>query len=294
MHVSGVKLGLCCSRPEGFFRGPAQSSLASAVQFFQVSQADWLDEDELVEGDLLSLEEILILEELEASAADLEQSLEEALENDVTHVLFLSPRTLLPFYSIQALLAMGVDAVSGVSWTWLVGPPGEEPHVFPRIGYYDPEGRPYPYFGWSAPDLFEVDWCGLDCLLLSRRALEEIALPLERIRTREPALRISQCLRSAGVPILIDSSVQCPRVVASPPAAVRRPILLSAPAALADPELTRPRPRLRLVPSPRAWREFSRDNRERRMPSGPLHDPAYRGRDWYRQWVAGLAGGGIY
>jgi hypothetical protein len=288
-QVSGVKLGLCCSRPEGFVKGPARSSLENAVQFFQIVHADSLGEGDLADAEALSLGQ------LDSSAANLEWSLMEALENEVTHVLFLSSRTVFPFYSIQRMVAMEADAVSGISWTWLPGQGGDRPEVFPRLGYFDPEGRPYPYFGWSAPALFEVDWCGLDCLLLSRAALEEIAHPLERIGGREPALRISHCLRSRGVPILVDSSVQCPRMVSIPPGpresgAVKSclfPRYLPSPAARAE-----GCPEVRLVPSPATWREFQRDNLDRQVPLGRAYDPAYRGRSWYRQWVAAVAGAG--
>lgn len=255
--MSGVKLGLCCNRPDGLLLGPAQSSLDNAVHFFHVAEAD----------SPLIRPAHLTLAQLDASAADLERSLEEAVRNDVTHVLFLSSRTLLPFYSIQRLISAGVPAVTGVSWTWMVGLPGEVPEIFPRLGYFDPEGRPYPYFGWSAPSIFEVDWCGLDCLLLSREALEEIAEPLRLIQGKEPALRVSHCLRSGGVPIIVDTMVQCPRLVAP---------------------WDGPFERRRLVPAPRTWRQFSRDCAERNVPRGRVHDPSYRGRAWYRQWVSEL------
>jgi hypothetical protein len=258
--VSAVKLGLCSSRPDGLLSWPAQSSLENAVQFFQVSETG------SVEGGMAA-GECLSLARFDASAADLEQSLREAADNDVTHILFLSPRTLLPFYSLQRLIDMDVSAVTGVSWTWMPG--GEGPDIFPRIGFFDPEGRPYPYFGWTAPGLFEVDWCGLDCLLLSRGALEEIAGPVEWVRGKEPALRISQCLRMLGIPILVDASVQCPRVVSPPLAPCERS-------------------RHRLVPSPRTWREFSRDCPARSVPRGHVFDPAYRGRSWYRDWTAAI------
>lgn len=252
--MSGLKLGLCCSRPECFAESPAQSSLTNAVQFFQVSEAD-----SFLGGRRLTLAQF------DASATDLELGLREAAENDVTHVLFLSPRTLLPVYAIQSLLAMGVSAVSGISWTWMPGQAGDSPEIFPRLGYFDPEGRPFPYFGWCAPNLFEVDWCGLDCLLLSREALEEIAEPLSRVQGREPALRISQCLRSRGIRILIDSSIQCPRAVG-----------MEAP------------PKRKLIPSEYTWREFSKDFPDRRLPRGAHYDPAYRGRAWYREWLASV------
>jgi hypothetical protein len=247
--VSGVKLGLCCSRPEAFHQGLPQSSLENALEFSHFSRSN-----PFLPAEPLSLAR------LDAGAADLEQSIHEAVENEVTHILFLSYRALLPFYSIEKLLSLPVSAASGISWTWMPGQAGETPEVFPRVGYFDPEGRPYPYFGWSAPGLFEVEWCGLDCLLLSREALEGVAAVMDRVRGREPALRISQCLRSCGIPILVDSSVQCPRVV-SP----------------WGPQI---------VPSEDTWREFSSDGAGRRVPLGRHYDPSYRGRAWYREWVS--------
>jgi hypothetical protein len=257
--VSTVRLGLCCTRSGGFRPGPARSSLRNAVRFFRISQEGTRND----EGLTLAL--------LDAGAEALERSLREAVENDVTHVLFLSPGAILPFYSLQSLLELPVAAVSGISWTWRAGADGGLPlragadgglpDISPRIGFYDPEGRPFPYFGWSAPDIFEVDWCGLDCLLVEREAIEEIAEPLARLRHVEPGMRISQALRSRGIPILVDSFIQCPQVVR-------------------DADGSR-----RLIPSPRVWLEFSRDFPERRLPAGSVYDPAYRGRRWYREWV---------
>jgi hypothetical protein len=251
--VSVVRLGLCCSRPESLRKGPAGSSLENAVRFFRISQGDEAG------GDLLSLSR---LETCASSCGrnGLDRNLREAVENEVTHVLFLSPGAVLPFYSLQSLLDMRARAVSGISWTWKVGlPGGAECH--PRIGYFDPEGRAYPYFGWSAPDIFEVDWCGLDCLLLDRGALEEILEPLTRLRGLPPHLRVSLALRWKKIPILVDSFIQCPRVAKGSEG------------------------KRKLVPSPLAWMEFSRDFPARRIPIGAVYDPAYRGRAWYREWT---------
>lgn len=246
--MSLVRLGLCCSRPESLREGPARSSLENAVRFFRVSQGDESG------GRLLSLAR------LETGAHSLERNLREAVENEVTHVLFLSPGAILPFYSLQSLLDMRARAVSGISWTWKVGRP-DEAECHPRIGYFDPEGRAYPYFGWSAPDIFEVDWCGLDCLLLDRMAIEEILEPLTRLRGLPPHLRVSLALRWMKVPILVDSFIQCPRVAGGFDGARK------------------------LVPSPLAWMEFSRDFPDRRIPIGAVYDPAYRGRAWYGEWT---------
>lgn len=248
--MSLVRLGLCCSRAEGF-RWDAQSSLRNAVQFLQISQ----DDEEEGDGGLLSLSP------LDGSAEDLEESLLEATDQGLTHLFFLSPGALLPFYSLQRLIDLRVPAVGGISWTWRPGASGEDPEIFPRIGYFDGEGRPYPYFGWSAPDIFEVDWCGLDCLLLERDAIERIIEPLRILRGRDPALRISLALRSLGIPIRVDSFVQCPQVITLPSGARK------------------------LIPSPGAWLEFSRDCSARRLPRGSVFDPSYRGRVWYRDWV---------
>jgi hypothetical protein len=252
--VSLVRLGLCCSRPESLRKGPARSSLENAVRFFRVSQGDASG------GRLLSLAR------LETGARSLERNIREALENQVTHVLFLSPGAVLPFYSLQSLLDMRARAVSGISWTWKVGRPGKEPRCHPRIGYFGPEGRAYPYFGWSAPDIFEVEWCGLDCLLLDRTAIEEIVEPLTRLRGIPPHLRVSLALRWRKVPILVDSFIQCPRV-AKGSGGTRK-----------------------LVPNPLAWIEFSREFTDPRIPLGAVYDPAYRGRAWYREWTARCMG----
>ncbi len=247
--MSPVRLGLCCARPEGLRPGAARTSLENALRFFQDDRSD----------------ESVGLARLDATPADLEGTIGEAVDQNVTHLLFLSPGVLLPFYFLQSLLGMRQKAVSGISWTWRIGHRGQSPEVFPRIGYFDPEGRAFPYFGWSAPDIFEVDWCGLDCLLLARGALEEIAAPLASLRHSPPALRISQALRSRGIRIIIDSFIQCPKVVMAP-----------SPSG----EVARG-----LVPGPKVWREFSRNHPHRRIPRGPVLDPAYRGRPWYREWV---------
>lgn len=251
--MSLVRLGLYCTRPERFGSGPALSSLRNAVRFFQVIRSERPDGGKA-----------LNIAILESGASDLERSLREALEQEITHVLFLSPEVLLPFYSLQTLIAMGVNAVSGISWTWK--PEGEIPEIFPKIGFFDPEGRPYPYFGWRAPDIFEVDWCGLDCLLLQREAVERISGILRKLCPHPPALRISLGLRSRGIPILVDSFIQCPKVVMRMGSRKE--------------ELERS-----LIPSPSTWLEFSKDFLDRKIPHGPLHDPAYRGRPWYREWV---------
>jgi hypothetical protein len=251
-NVSTVRLGLCCSRPADLRPGPARSSLKNAIQFFRVSQ----DEDP---------GEVVAMAQLDSSPADLEGGIRQAVERDVTHMLFLSPGAILPFYSLEVLLGMRERAVSGVSFSIQAGTAGEAPEIFPRLGFFDPEGRAYPYFGWSAPNIFQVDWCGLDCLLLARDALEEIAGPLARLRSLPPALRISQALRTRGIPILIDSCIECPQLtlIPGPEGGVTGTML----------------------PGPAAWREFSRDCPDRRIPRGPLFDPAYRGRAWYREWV---------
>lgn len=245
--MSTVRLGLCFSHVGGLRQESARDSLRNALRFFRISRRD----GPLEEGRLS-------LAPLDAGAADLDRSLEESLAEDVTHVLFLSPGVLLPFYAIQSLLELRLGAVSGISWSWR---PGPVPDIFPRIGYFDPEGRPYPWFSWSAPDLFEVGWCGLDCLLLERRVLKEIADPLRRLDHLAPSLRISLALRARRIPILVDSFIQCP-------------ILVSAGA------LER-----RIMPSPQAWLEFSRDFADRKIPRERNFDPAYRGRSWYRDWV---------
>jgi hypothetical protein len=224
------------------------------VQFFRISQ------DTSGEGG----DGLLSLSPLDGSAEDLEPSLQEAIREDVTHVLFLSPGALLPFYSLQRLVDLRLSAVSGISWTWRPGGAGNEAEISPRIGFFDPEGNAYPYFGWHAPDIFEVDWCGLDCLLLSRDALEKIVDPLAALAGTEPALRISMALRSRKIPIVVDSFVQCPQVITLP---------MNGGTAR------------KLVPSPRTWLEFSRDFSRRKLPRGPAHDPSYRGRPWYREFV---------
>ncbi len=247
-----VRLGLCCSHPEGFLNGPVRRSLENAVEFFQVARSPAGDGRPLT------------LARLDSRSAQVESSLEEAFEYGITHVLFLSPSVILPFYSLQSLIDMRAPAVSGISWSWRPGADGELPDIFPRIGFYDAEGRPYPFFGWCAPDVFAVDWCGLDCLLIRRDALEEIGDPLRLLRGQPPEVRVSTALRSRGIPILIDSSIQCPKVLLNRPASGR--------------------PEREMVPGPRAWLEFSRDFRNRKIPTG-LYDPAYRGRSWYREWV---------
>ncbi len=249
-----VRLGLFCGRRDEFGVGPARSALENAVEFFEVSQSP-----------RAGGRGALALARLDASATDIEASLREAVMNDVTHVLFLSPNTILPFYSLQSLLDMRARAVTGISWTYRAARAGAEPVLFPRIGYFDPEGRPFPYFGWSAPDVFEVDWCGIDCLLVERDAIEEIIPPLRGLREFPQHLRISLALRSSGIPIVVDSFIQCPNVMRGLTPAGRA---------------TR-----KLVPGPRAWLEFSRDYADRRVPIGPVYDPAYRGRQWYREWL---------
>jgi hypothetical protein len=250
--VSDVRLGLCCSRLASLRPGPAQSSLKNALQFFQVSR------------DGIS-EEVVAASQLDFTPADLEGGIHQAVKRDVTHMLFLSPGAILPFYSLEVLLGMRQRAASGVSFSFHPGSAAEPPEIFPRLGFFDPEGRAYPYFGWSAPDIFQVDWCGLDCLLLARSALEEIAAPLAGMPHPSPALRISQALRSRGIPILIDSSVECPQLLQA-----------GHPGDGASGKM---------LPGPGAWREFSRDFPDRRIPRGPIFDPAYRGRRWYREWV---------
>ncbi len=251
--MSLVKLGLCSSRRGGFRQGPAQSSLQNAVEFYCTGPV------------LASPGRKLTLAKLDSTAEDLELSIQEALKEQVTHVFFLSPRVLLPFYALERLFQLRVKAVSGISWTWREGQAGEGQEIYPRIGYFDSEGRAFPYFGWSAPDIFQADWCGLDCLLLEREALEEIAELLILFQDWPPALRISQSLRSRKIPIIIDSFIQCPQVITSTTREGRK---------------TR-----KLIPNLYAWREFSRDFPNRRIPRGRVYDPAYRGRIWYRNWL---------
>ena len=250
--MSAVRLGLFCSRPASLRPGPARRSLKNALQFFQVSQ------DQVAE-------QIVAASQLDADPADLAGSIRQAVKRDVTHMLFLSPGAILPFYSLEVLLGMRQKAASGVSFSFRPGSAGEPPVIFPRLGFFDPEGRAYPYFGWSAPDIFQVDWCGLDCLLLDRSALEEIAEPLAASPELPPPLRVSHALKSRGIPIFIDSCVECPRFQKA-----------RDPQSGSDGEM---------LPGPAAWREFSRDCPDRRIPRGPLFDPAYRGRRWYREWV---------
>jgi hypothetical protein len=232
--------------------GPARSSLKNALQFFQVSR------------DGVS-EEIVAASQLDSTPAGLEGSIRQAVRRDVTHMLFLSPGAILPFYSLEVLLGMRQRAASGVSFSFHPGDAGEAPEIYPRLGFFDPEGRAYPYFGWSAPDIFQVDWCGLDCLLLDRSALEEVAGLLAASPELPPPLRVSHALKSRGIPIFIDSCVECPQLLQARDHQDG-----------SDGEM---------LPGPAAWREFSRDCPDRRIPRGPLFDPAYRGRRWYREWV---------
>jgi hypothetical protein len=248
-----VKLGLCCSRRRAFHQGPAQSSLQNAIQFWETSP-EWLSGDRN-----------LSISRLDATTENLNQSLQEAAERGVTHVFFLSPRVILPFYALERFLGMRARAVSGISWTWKTNRPGEIPEVYPRVGFFDDEGRAFPYFGWTAPDIFQADWCGLDCLLLEQKVLEEISGPLRRLGDSPPALGISQALRSQGIPIIIDSFIQCPRMFAR----------------IAEDG----RQQRMLIPSLYAWQEFSRDFPNRKIPRGRVYDPSYRGREWYREWL---------
>ncbi len=282
---SGYKLGICYSRSGGHpgagggLPGDrAWSSLCGAIGFLEDGFLQVGDEGRTADADAIGVARFHA-----SVAADLDRGLRGALASDVTHVLFLSPGTILPFYAIQSLLALKRPAVSGVSWSWaaskaeeLVGERAGKPQaargglplIFPRLGFYDPEGQAFPYFGWTAPNLFEVDWCGLDCLLLDRETVAGLVASLGEARDGHPAQRISRSLHKRGVRILIDSFIQCPKVAGRS--------ICSLPVSEGGEAL---------IPASEVWREFSNDCPNRTLPRGQFLDPAWRGREWYRNWV---------
>ncbi len=283
MSGSGYKLGVCYSRTVGLQGGGrpeerAWTSLCSAIGFFEDGfLEDGAESRGADEGG------ISVARFHATLAADLSGGLHKALASGVTHVLFLSPGTILPFYAIQSLIALKRPAVSGVSWSWAAPAEGEMvgertrrasrdskdlPLIFPRLGFYDPEERPCPYFGWTAPELFEVDWCGLDCLLLEREVIAGLAHGLRDARDGEAAQWISRSLHRKGVRILIDSFIQCPKVAGR---SICRPPVSEGGETL--------------IPSSDVWREFSKNCPNRTLPRGRFIDPAWRGREWYRNWV---------
>lgn len=142
---------------------------------------------------------------------------EQFLDTDCTHLLFLDSDVVPPVDALELLLAAGKDAISGLYPSeWFDNEDGfikKRQNVFADVR---PDGDLVEAVGKG---VLQIKTCGGGCLLLSRKAVEAVEPPwflfayTERgqMKTGED-IYFGRELEAAGIPLYAHMGVQCQHV----------------------------------------------------------------------------------